>query len=595
LSFLLEEGALHIDADRVNFDAASMGSVLPASMQSLLASRVDRLSIEDRALLQVAAAIGLRFDVDLLSLVFENKDEAGAALRRLETQELIYREASASDYVFKHTMLRETVYQSMVSDRKEDLHLAIAQALEKRYEDRLAEKADTLAYHYARTDQNDLAFTYAVLAANKSMGIFALDEANQYFESAFDIYERDPNCASKKDFTVFIADYALCLNISLHVETLISFADKVRPIFIELGDTRHHALFLHHYTQCLVWNGRYKEAHAIRQELTEVADRLGDPISLAYAQLSEISVSNFFGAMPSEDYDALSMKIEAALETFDDPYLRNFFLATVGWNEITRGRVAKANLTADRILEMGISRNDPRSLGYGKAQKALIAMLGDDQERALDFSEQALSVSRTEYDTASAAASIHSALIQLDRPGAMEKAQAHIDMCVEKGWTLFIAGPEVMLGVGLAMQGRIKEGLKHIEAAIEHRDAEGYESAADWYRLSLCEIYLAVLSGEGEASAGMLLRNAGTLSKVILFGPKRIFSLVERIRANPQFDSEGHYIARCELIVGMLYKIKKKTALAKHHLTEAQRIVKPSGPSPMLTRIETALEELQSV
>jgi len=58
------------------------------------------------------------------------------------------------------------------------------------------------------------------------------------------------------------------------------------------------------------------------------------------------------------------------------------------------------------------------------------------------------------------------------------------------------------------------------------------------------------------------------------------------------FDPNGHHIGRAEMILGLLYKIKKKKDLARRHLTEAQRIVAPTGPSPMLTRIEDALAAL---
>ena len=131
---------------------------------------------------------------------------------------------------------------------------------------------------------------------------------------------------------------------------------------------------------------------------------------------------------------------------------------------------------------------------------------------------------------------------------------------------MFLSGPDTMLGVALAMNGRIDEGLRHIEMAIARREKEGYQVAADWYRLFLCEVYLEILSGEGSASLGVLLRNIRSLTSVLLFGEKRIVSLVEQVRSNPQFDRDGHYIGRTEMILGLLYKARKKKALAIRHL-----------------------------
>jgi class 3 adenylate cyclase len=594
LSFLLEHGALQIASGKVDFDAALGESGLPMSMRSLFTARIDRLQPQDRELLQAAAAIGRRFDPGLLSLVCEKPNETGAALRRLQAQDIVYRETKSSHYVFKHVLLRDTVYQSLVSERRAELHLAIAEAIETRSEGRLAEVAETLAYHGALTNRTDLAFKYCALAGAKSLGVFSLAEANRYFAAALAIYQREPGCAGAEQFGAFLADYALCSNISLQVKTLIDMAASVRPILNGFGDSRHYVLFLHHYVSCLICNARYLDALSVQQELSAMALRLGDEASMAYALVSELSVSSYCAPMSSEAFQAKRREAESALAAVDDAYLQNFYLATLGWNEVSRGRVAEAREAADRMMVVGVSINDPRSLGYGIAMKALIAMVSDDYEVALEMSEQALDVSRAEFERAIATAARNAALVPLNKPGAVEEVKGFVAMCAERGWTLFLSGPDTMLGVALAMNGRIGEGLRHIEMAIARREKEGYQVAADWYRLFLCEIYLEILSGKGSVSLGVLLRNIRPLTSLLIFGEKRIVSLVEQVRSNPQFDRDGHYIGRTEMILGLLYKARKKKVLAIHHLNEARRIVKPSGLSPMLTRIDEALAELTS-
>jgi predicted ATPase len=69
VSFLLERNLIRREAGRIDFDAAGLASALPASIQSLLSARIDRLSQRDRALLQAAAVIGRRFDAELLRVV----------------------------------------------------------------------------------------------------------------------------------------------------------------------------------------------------------------------------------------------------------------------------------------------------------------------------------------------------------------------------------------------------------------------------------------------------------------------------------------------------------------------------------------------
>jgi hypothetical protein len=86
--------------------------------------------------------------------------------------------------------------------------------------------------------------------------------------------------------------------------------------------------------------------------------------------------------------------------------------------------------------------------------------------------------------------------------------------------------------------------------------------------------------------------HALTLVIVMLSAQKRVAALVARARENPQFDRNGHHIGRCEMILGRLYKTKKKRALAVQHLTEAKRIASQFGPTPMLARIDAELAEL---
>ena len=72
----------------------------------------------------------------------------------------------------------------------------------------------------------------------------------------------------------------------------------------------------------------------------------------------------------------------------------------------------------------------------------------------------------------------------------------------------------------------------------------------------------------------------------------RIRALMTRVLENPHLDPAGHHIGRARMILGLLYKIKKKRVLAIQHLTEAQRILSQFGQTPVLARVETALAEL---
>ena len=75
-------------------------------------------------------------------------------------------------------------------------------------------------------------------------------------------------------------------------------------------------------------------------------------------------------------------------------------------------------------------------------------------------------------------------------------------------------------------------------------------------------------------------------------GAPRITTLMTRVLENSQYNHDGIFVGRAQMILGLLYKAKKKRALALQHLTEAKRILSQFGQTPILARVETALAEL---
>ena len=142
------------------------------------------------------------------------------------------------------------------------------------------------------------------------------------------------------------------------------------------------------------------------------------------------------------------------------------------------------------------------------------------------------------------------------------------------------------------LQGNISAGIHDIEAAILRRKNEGYRAAADWYGGFLCEVYLEIMAANEKLPIPILLKNLPIILRVWVTGSSRIRALTAQMMENPLFDRAGQHIGRAQMILGLLYKTKKKRAPALQHLTEAKRIFSQFGQSPTLARVETALAEL---
>jgi class 3 adenylate cyclase/tetratricopeptide (TPR) repeat protein len=137
---------------------------VPATVQAILASRIDRLAPEDKRLLQTASVIGkdLRFAL-LMAIAELEEDEVRGGLARLQAAEFLYetRLFPELEYTFKHALTHEVAYGSLLHERRRMLHTRVVDALEAIYGDRVREQLEALAYHAYQGELWERAVRYA--------------------------------------------------------------------------------------------------------------------------------------------------------------------------------------------------------------------------------------------------------------------------------------------------------------------------------------------------------------------------------------------------------------------------------------------------
>jgi class 3 adenylate cyclase/tetratricopeptide (TPR) repeat protein len=163
----------------------SPGWPLPATVQGVLASRLDRLPLPLKGLLQTAAVIGREVPRPLLARVAEMPEvELDQALYTLQTREFLYETAIYPDavYTFKHALTQEVAYQGLLHERRASLHAAVGAAVEAVYADKLQEYVTLLAYHYSRSSETDKALHYLHLAGQRAFDLYADTDALHFWE-----------------------------------------------------------------------------------------------------------------------------------------------------------------------------------------------------------------------------------------------------------------------------------------------------------------------------------------------------------------------------------------------------------------------------
>jgi len=168
---------------------------VPATVQAILAARIDRLNPEEKRLLQAAAVIGTHVPFELLRAIAQVDDEAlRRCLAQLQTAEFLYEVQLFPDlqYAFKHALTHEVAYGSVLQERRRALHAAIMEAIERLYADRLSEHVERLAHHATRGRVLPKAVSYLREAGDRAADRSANQEAIVYFEEALGVLSEMP-------------------------------------------------------------------------------------------------------------------------------------------------------------------------------------------------------------------------------------------------------------------------------------------------------------------------------------------------------------------------------------------------------------------
>ena len=165
---------------------------LPDTIEGVILARIDRLEDEVKHILKAAAVVGRTFFYRILKAVTETQDALDADLAKLCRAELIGEKQRAPEleYVFKHPLIQQATYDSMVEDRRRALHRQVGQSIEHLFAERLEAFHSMLAYHFAKAQEWAKAQHYLLLAAEHADRLAADEEALELYNAVIETADR---------------------------------------------------------------------------------------------------------------------------------------------------------------------------------------------------------------------------------------------------------------------------------------------------------------------------------------------------------------------------------------------------------------------
>ena len=197
---VIESGVLVNTDDRHDTTGAVTPLAIPTSLQESLLARLDRLA-PTADVVQIAAALGRQFSHELISAVTAlTSQKLDDALAQLVNAELIFRHGAAPDavYTFKHALVQDTAYGTLLRGRRQQIHARIAETLEGQFPDIAAVQPALLARHCSEAGLSEKAVAYWLKAGQQSLSQFAMTEAAAQLRKGLDALDNLPDGPSRR-------------------------------------------------------------------------------------------------------------------------------------------------------------------------------------------------------------------------------------------------------------------------------------------------------------------------------------------------------------------------------------------------------------
>lgn len=604
VGFLLASGALQATGEGIAFRAGGDAQRIPTTLGNIVMARVDRLSETHRTVAQAASVIGRRFPLALLSPVAGVNGQLPRYVHDLEAQDLCLRLTEESDeYEFKHALVHDVIYDSLLQPRREALHQRAGQAIEQLHADRLGEWVDVLAHHYRRTPPEKAVY-YQARAAEKSLRIYALAEAERRFRQAWDLLEAAPGCADDLFVADLVLQWARLYYYRKDFKGLIALLEPMVPRVEASGDRRRLALLLFWLGYSHSFGGRGETAQALLERSLALGEALGDDECIGYACMGLLWARAYWGRVfetpggpgqsggASSACDRLGERALAIAERLGDVYLASKCLLGLWSHRLLRWRYAEARQLAQRLVDLGRTASDARTVAVGLWALGFVNSQDERYEEGIANARESLRLSPDPLDQLTARCVEGMCLALMGRAEGVAVLRDVRRDLVAGDYVYPLTGVDIAYGGAMVLAGQMAAGVRWIEEAIERFRAWDNETQPPFGHLILGEIYLGMASGQEKPPLRVILANLGFLLRTLPAARRKARYHLEAATETARAVGMPGLLARSLYGLGLLCTLERRWAQARACLVEAQEIAVSLTSDLVEERIRIALESL---
>jgi predicted ATPase/class 3 adenylate cyclase len=516
---------------------------IPTTLHASLLARLDRLA-PTREVAQIAAALGRQFSYELISAVAAMpQEQLDDALTQLTRAELLFRRGSPPDaeYTFKHALVQDAAYSTLLYSRRHQLHGRIRMTLESQFPEIVETQPEVLAWHCAEAGLNEQATYYWQLAGQRALERSAMTEAVAHLTKGLNLLESLPGGPKRQrqelGLQLALGQVSIAAKGFAADETGRAYA-RARELCLELGGVAEIFPVLYGRSVFHFERGELAAARGVGAELL----RLGEERREAAAQVTGHRL------------------VAAALcQLGKFPESRAAFEAALALYNPVRDRTSAFVYAIDSRV-MCTSWLSHLYLILGHAEQALAR----DGQLPLYVRELA------HPNTAAVALTWGCIFRQLldDRENAREQAQAAIVLATERGFPLYRAAGTVVHGWALAEGVRLEDAIAEMRRGLADYSATGADRWSSYFLYLLADAYRRA----GQAAEGLNVV-ADALGRADQMGAHWIEAELHRVRGellliHPAEQPEAETCFQRALVVAQeqgakFWELRAATSLAR--------------------------------
>jgi class 3 adenylate cyclase/tetratricopeptide (TPR) repeat protein len=581
---LVETGVLVGERGTYRLEKPLDSLQVPATVQALLAARIDRLPPEDKRLLQTAAVIGTEVPWPLLQAIADTTDEVlYRSLAQLQAAEFLYETSLFPEraYTFKHALTHEVAYESLLHERRRTLHAHLVEALEVLAGDRRDDQVERLAHHALRGEVWPKALAYGRQAGDKAQTRSAYREAVVCYEQALNTLPHLPEQRNTREQAI---DLRLALRTALFPSgdfgRILAALREAEALAAALDDPHRLAqvsFFLSNYFYNM---GAHDQAIATAQRALALATAGGEVILHAlanrYLGMAYQAQGDYRRAIDCFRQTVASLDGARRHERLGEPTLPAVISsAFLAWCHAELGTFVEGSALGGEGLRIAEVVNHPASLMMASWGIGLLALHQGDLPRALPLLERAVCI------------------------------------CQEADLPVWFPRMAASLGAAYTLAGRVADAVPLLTQAMEQTIATETVVYQALCHLSLGEAQMLASHLE-EAQA--LAEHALALARERQEQSRQAYALrllgeIAARREPPESDQAGDYyrqalvlgeelgmrplVAHCHLGLGKLYATIGRRAEARAELSASIELYRVMDMTFWLPQAESALAQVE--